>query len=132
MSVVYIISPSGTDRSYVGSTKNLSQRLRQHNREIKGGAKRTGRHKNWSIVCFVSGFATWRETLAFEWALQHPKKTKKYRDAIRHAVENTRKPGREGSLKRRLVEVRAMVSQRPDLQLKFMDTSQQIWNSSSV
>jgi structure-specific endonuclease subunit SLX1 len=57
--------------TYVGATVDLDRRLRQHNKEIKGGAKATGRKvnigKTWSRVCYVSGFPDWQSTLQFEW-----------------------------------------------------------------
>ena len=67
---VYLLeSTHGT--TYVGATVNLDRRLRQHNKEIKGGAKLTGRavakgHK-WRRVCYATGFPTWKCALQFEW-----------------------------------------------------------------
>ena len=56
-----------TDGStYVGATVDLNRRLRQHNGEIKGGAKRTI-NKNWTRICYVSQFPNWSATLQFEW-----------------------------------------------------------------
>jgi len=61
-----------TDNStYVGATVNLERRLRQHNKEIKGGAHATGvkvdAGKTWTRVCYVSGFPDWSAALQFEW-----------------------------------------------------------------
>jgi structure-specific endonuclease subunit SLX1 len=61
-----------TDGStYIGATINLEQRLRKHNKEIKGGAVATGIKVNkgeiWSRACHVSGFPTWQSALQFEW-----------------------------------------------------------------
>jgi len=61
-----------TDGStYVGATIDLDQRLRKHNKEIKGGAFATGikvnQGKTWSRACHVSGFPTWQAALQFEW-----------------------------------------------------------------
>lgn len=61
-----------TDGStYIGATVDLNRRLRQHNGEIKGGAKRTtskvSSHKTWNRVCYVSQFPDWSATLQFEW-----------------------------------------------------------------
>ena len=57
--------------TYVGATVDLDRRLRQHNKEISGGAKATGkkvaRGQTWSRVCYVSGFPTWQAALQFEW-----------------------------------------------------------------
>lgn len=43
------------DTTYVGVTKYLHNRLRQHNGLEKGGAKYT-KGRNWKYVCFVAGF----------------------------------------------------------------------------
>jgi structure-specific endonuclease subunit SLX1 len=55
----------------VGATIDLDQRLRKHNKEIKGGAFATGikvnQGKTWSRACHVSGFPTWQAALQFEW-----------------------------------------------------------------
>ena len=57
--------------TYVGATVDLDRRLRQHNKEICGGAKATGRKvakgKTWNRICYVSGFPDWQATLQFEW-----------------------------------------------------------------
>ncbi len=69
-------------RAYVGYTTNPTRRLRQHNREIKGGAGRTS-GRSWKLVVVVSGFKTRLEALRFEWMLQHPYKSKRCRDVIK-------------------------------------------------
>jgi len=61
-----------TDNStYVGATVDLERRLRQHNKEITGGAKRTtskiNKGKIWKRFCHVSEFPDWQATLQFEW-----------------------------------------------------------------
>jgi len=57
--------------TYVGATKNLNRRLRQHNGEIKGGAVATTRYvKNghsWRRLCYVKNFPSWQAALQFEW-----------------------------------------------------------------
>lgn len=61
-----------TDHStYVGATVDVNRRLRQHNKEIKGGAHATGAKvaagKSWARICYVSGFPDWSAALQFEW-----------------------------------------------------------------
>ena len=61
-----------TDGStYVGATVDLDHRLRQHNKEIKGGAFATsakvGKGETWRRVCHVAGFPDWSAALQFEW-----------------------------------------------------------------
>jgi len=70
MSYVYLLE--STDGStYVGATVDVDRRLRQHNKEIKGGARRTGMKvsngQTWTRICYVSGFPDWRAALQFEW-----------------------------------------------------------------
>lgn len=68
---VYLLE-STNHSTYVGATVNLDHRLRQHNGEIKGGARATSmKVKNgetWRRVCYVEGFPSWSECLKFEWA----------------------------------------------------------------
>ena len=59
---------SATGRTYIGATVDLDRRLRQHNGEIKGGARATAReHGAWKRVCHVSGFPDNHAALQFEW-----------------------------------------------------------------
>ena len=58
-------------QTYIGATVDLDHRLRQHNKEIKGGAYATGAQVacglQWKRVCHVRGFPTWQAALQFEW-----------------------------------------------------------------
>jgi len=67
--VYLLVSTNGS--TYVGSTIDLNRRLRQHNGEIKGGAKRTTmivkKGEEWLRHCYISGFPTWNAALQFEW-----------------------------------------------------------------
>ncbi len=67
---VYLLLCSD-NATYVGATVDVDRRLRQHNKELKGGAHATGKKvsagKSWSRVCYVSGFPTWPAALQFEW-----------------------------------------------------------------
>ena len=54
-------------RTYVGATLCLHRRLRQHNGEIGGGARRTS-GGSWTVACKVTGFRTFSEALKFEFA----------------------------------------------------------------
>ena len=67
---VYLLQCS--DKStYIGATVDLNRRLRQHNGEIQGGAKRTTgkikKGKTWTRICHVSELPDWTATLQFEW-----------------------------------------------------------------
>ena len=63
---VYLLESLDKKRTYVGATVDLERRLKQHNKELSGGAKATSSNK-WNMACFVSGFPDWRATLQFEW-----------------------------------------------------------------
>lgn len=70
MSFVYLLE--STDKAtYVGATVDVDRRLRQHNKEIKGGAHATGakvaKGETWHRVCYVKGFPDWPAALQFEW-----------------------------------------------------------------
>jgi len=68
------------NKHYIGYTNNPSRRIRQHNGEIKNGAKRTHKYRPWEMVCIISGFVNWTEALQFEWALQNPHKSVHIKD----------------------------------------------------
>jgi len=68
---VYLLESSCKRATYVGATVNLDRRLRQHNKELVGGAHATGvkvaRGQTWRRACHVTGFPTWQAALQFEW-----------------------------------------------------------------
>lgn len=70
MSYVYLLVCSDNS-TYVGATMDLDRRLRQHNKEIKGGASATSskvaKGHQWHRACYVSGFPDWQAALQFEW-----------------------------------------------------------------
>jgi len=70
MSFVYLLH-STSNATYVGATVDLEKRLRQHNKEIKGGARATSikveRGEIWERACYVEGFPDWQAALQFEW-----------------------------------------------------------------
>ena len=71
---VYLLqSISKPGRTYIGYTINTKRRLRQHNGEIKGGAKKTQYYRPWKMICYVTGFQESRTALQFEWCNNHPK-----------------------------------------------------------
>ncbi len=54
-------------KTYVGITLDLKKRLRQHNGELKGGAKSTHKKGPWHCATLINGFRTKHEALSFEW-----------------------------------------------------------------
>ena len=72
MSYVYLLLATPLrDATYVGATVDLDRRLRQHNKEIKGGAHATGAKvaKGNTLIraAHVAGFPDWQAALQFEW-----------------------------------------------------------------
>lgn len=69
-SFVYLLL-SSDNATYVGATVDLERRLRQHNKELKGGAHVTGakvaKGETWIRACHVEGFPDWQAALQFEW-----------------------------------------------------------------
>ena len=62
------INPEFLNTSYVGFTHDTDHRLRQHNRIIMGGAKKTSKRRPWELAIVVSGFSTKSIALSFEYA----------------------------------------------------------------
>lgn len=64
-----LVSKSG--QTYIGATVDPDRRLRQHNKELVGGARRTGARAavgdTWTRLCKVSGFPDKHAALQFEW-----------------------------------------------------------------
>ena len=69
-SFVYCLQ-SSSGETYVGATVDVERRLRQHNCELVGGARRTGIAVAagciWQRICHVTGFPDWQAALQFEW-----------------------------------------------------------------
>lgn len=61
---------------YTGITKNLSRRLRQHNGEMKGGAKYTRAHRPYHVV-YHERYGTLREALRREVEIKKLTRTEK-------------------------------------------------------
>ena len=74
--VCYCLQSVTTNKTYVGVTNNLQRRFRQHNGELKGGAKYTSTGGPWTLAMLVGPFGTYQHALHFEWHWKHcaPKK----------------------------------------------------------
>ena len=85
---VYILDCAAT---YVGATVDLNHRLRQHNKELAGGAHATSikvvKGFTWKRVCYVQGFPDWPAALQFEWRLKQLS-----RKLLKDKVDNNQKP----------------------------------------
>tara|TARA_B100000427_G_C15297609_1_gene502585 strand:+ start:170 stop:589 length:420 start_codon:yes stop_codon:yes gene_type:complete len=69
MYLVYILKSNNL--TYVGMTNNFFKRIRQHNKEIKGGARYTSKSENWYPICIIDGFKDKRSACQCEWRLKH-------------------------------------------------------------
>ena len=64
---------TGRMATYKGCTNNMTRRLRQHNGEIKGGARATARYKGqWRVACVVTCLSR-TDALRLEWHWKHPR-----------------------------------------------------------
>lgn len=68
-------NPRYKHTSYIGFTNNPKHRIRQHNREIHGGARRTKLRGPWKMVLFTGGFPTKISALKFEFIWTYPNRS---------------------------------------------------------
>jgi predicted GIY-YIG superfamily endonuclease len=86
--VCYILS-NMRGRTYVGITNNISRRLRQHNGEIKGGARATAGKGPWALVAYVDFFVSKSQALSFEWFMHHLRPRYRYIGSVSKRVDCT-------------------------------------------
>ncbi|KAL3659365.1 hypothetical protein V7S43_015636 [Phytophthora oleae] len=117
--------------TYIGFTTTPTRRIRQHNGEITGGAKRTRKLRPWEVVAVVHGFPSKFRALQFEWVWQHPSKSKITKTPLGF-LSGSRGLGAPRSVKRKLVEMLEMVNLEPfkQLQLSVTFTSEEMHNIS--
>jgi predicted GIY-YIG superfamily endonuclease len=53
--IIYVLTNTKNNNTYIGITNNQARRIRQHNGEIKGGAKYT-RNSKWFYYCIIFTF----------------------------------------------------------------------------
>ncbi|XP_038980638.1 structure-specific endonuclease subunit SLX1 homolog [Phoenix dactylifera] len=63
---VYLIVSSRLPKTYVGVTTNIIRRLKQHNGELRGGAKASSSGRPWVLACIIQGFKDQSEACVFE------------------------------------------------------------------
>lgn len=71
--IIYGINSSNKKKYYIGYTNNPQRRIRQHNREIVGGAKSTIGYK-WKYCGIITNFRDKIEGLQIEWRLKYSTK----------------------------------------------------------
>lgn len=70
----YIIQSIITKRVYIGYTVDFTRRIRQHNGEIVGGAKKTTKGRPWTPIGVIKGFLDHSNALRFEFRMHKSKK----------------------------------------------------------
>ncbi|XP_021887408.1 structure-specific endonuclease subunit SLX1 [Carica papaya] len=64
--VYLILSTNKPIKTYVGVTTDFGRRLKQHNGEIKGGAKASRAGRPWICACIIHGFSCQNDACQFE------------------------------------------------------------------
>jgi predicted GIY-YIG superfamily endonuclease len=70
----YILA-NAPDNTYNGYTNNLQRRIRQHNSEIKGGARCTSGRGPWEYLAIITSndeAFTKQRALSLEWHIKYP------------------------------------------------------------
>lgn len=83
---VYILKAISKNKYYIGYTINLKRRLKQHNRELKGGAKCTAGNK-WEYFAIFTNLDNRILGLKLEWRLKHLTKKRNIIEKIKCALK---------------------------------------------
>lgn len=68
------LNPKFLTKTYFGYTIDVNRRLRQHNGEIVGGAKKTINFRPWKLVMYIEDFPDEINALQYEWKVNHCKR----------------------------------------------------------
>jgi structure-specific endonuclease subunit SLX1 len=94
----YLINSIDKDKhrkTYIGYAVDPIRRLRQHNREIKGGAKAT-RGRKWKHVTVVGPFVDKHHALSFEWYWKRPRGLERRKEYAKTLIETKFKKTKDG------------------------------------
>jgi len=64
---VYYLKSATRKRTYIGVSNDIYRRLKQHNGQIRGGAKYTRSGRPWQIVMVLGPYKTCQEACRVEW-----------------------------------------------------------------
>tara|TARA_B100000427_G_scaffold322373_1_gene324277 strand:+ start:428 stop:742 length:315 start_codon:yes stop_codon:yes gene_type:complete len=85
----YLLVGFGGKHTYIGATTNVERRLRQHNGELCGGAKRTNCNRPWRVLAYVE-VGEKIETLQLEWRM---KRARGIKNRLKRFVELSEEKG---------------------------------------
>ena len=116
--------------TYIGFSYDVAHRLKQHNGKYAGGAKRTRRKKPWALVAKIGPFPDKRSALQFEWAWQHPTRTRflKKSDQL-HTLQPVVEHHFPPAIKRRMTTLYKLLSQPPWCDMKIVVKRYKAWLS---
>jgi structure-specific endonuclease subunit SLX1 len=129
---VYLLRSVKTEKStrcYIGFTTHPQRRIRQHNGDIKAGAKKTSAHRPWRYILVVSGFPNKIVALQFEWQFQHPLESRVVRDRIN--IRRKWSKGWKGKLEILAVITEIRLWSQLNLKIHFLDRNAYTWFRSS-
>ena len=87
---VYVLANFDNNSTYVGCTVDFGRRLRQHNSQLVGGARRTKSSTTWHHRILVTGFSDWKTALSFEWYVKNYRRLDSAADKRLRGVEARR------------------------------------------
>jgi predicted GIY-YIG superfamily endonuclease len=108
---VYILASLDWKYTYVGYTVDFRRRLRQHNREIKGGAKATA-GRTWQMVLQITGLPDKHHALSLEWHLKHYKVRRS--DVVKYGHDTFPIDSPSKAMTRRLRKLMVVMEKRQD------------------